>query len=148
MSKILLINGPNLNLLGEREPNIYGSNSLRDVEDALVKEAKSVNMTLVPFQSNHEGEIIDFIHRECSPGMGVIFNGGGYTHTSVAIRDAFLGKQVILVEVHVSNVYKREDFRRKSYFSDIAVGVIAGMGTDGYRYALDYFANLVEEKNR
>jgi len=141
MTKILLINGPNLNLLGEREPEIYGSGSLKDIEESLTKEAKQKGIDLISFQSNHEGEIIDFIHQECSPGIGVIFNGGGYTHTSVAIRDAFLGKQVVLVEVHVSNVYKREEFRRKSFFSDIAVGVIAGMGISGYSYALDYFWN-------
>lgn len=144
MTKILLINGPNLNLLGEREPDIYGKSSLKEIEESLVEDARHKGFDLIPFQSNHEGEIIDFIHQKGTPGMGVIFNGGGYTHTSIAIRDAFLGKQVVLVEVHVSNVYQREDFRRKSFFSDIAVGVIAGMGVDGYAYALDYFCNRMK----
>ena len=140
MKNLLLLNGPNLNLLGEREPEIYGSTTLCDIEKEIGTLAAGKGIPFSAFQSNHEGELIDFIHENCSSGDGVIFNPGGFTHTSVALRDALLGREAVLVEVHISNVHARESFRRHSYFSDIAKGVIAGLGVNGYRYAFDFLA--------
>jgi len=140
MRPIFLINGPNLNLLGEREPEIYGSLTLADVESELSSLAAERGLPFSAFQSNHEGALIDFIQDNCPPGCGVILNPGGFTHTSVALRDALSAREVHLVEVHISNVHAREAFRRHSYFSDIAEAVIAGLGTAGYRYAFDFLS--------
>ncbi|MCK4906533.1 MAG: type II 3-dehydroquinate dehydratase [Spirochaetes bacterium] len=138
MKKILLINGPNLNLLGEREPDLYGKSTLKDIEDTLKERIKGSGIDLVCFQSNHEGEIIDFLQAECSKGTGIILNAGAFTHTSIAIRDTLIAKEALIVEVHLSNIYKRESFRKRSYFSDISAGVIAGLGPGVYEYALDF----------
>jgi 3-dehydroquinate dehydratase-2 len=142
MSKVLVINGPNLNLLGSREPHIYGSATLADVEDGLRTQATELGLELDCFQSNHEGAIVDRIHQARDEGVGfVIINPGAYTHTSVAIRDAFGGVAIPFVEVHISNVHKREAFRHHSYLSDVAEAVMAGFGTLGYGLALQFVAS-------
>ena len=133
MNKILLINGPNLNLLGQREPEKYGSSSLSDVEAAVRSIVNEHGGQLVTFQSNHEGEIVEVIQNAKKQGVeAVIINPGAFTHTSVAIRDAFLAVQLPFVEVHISNIFKREEFRHHSYLSDIAIGCIIGLGVQGY----------------
>ncbi len=136
--KVAIINGPNLNLLGNREKSIYGEITLREIENNLKKIAKEYGAELLFFQSNHEGEIINFIH-DLPSLTGVIINPAAFTHTSVAIRDALLAKSIAFIEVHLSNVYAREDFRKKSFFSDQALGVITGLGAHGYEMALQYF---------
>ncbi len=137
--KLLLVNGPNLNLLGTREPEVYGSTTLADVEQAAVAQASAVGASLASFQSNHEGALIDRIHAARSEGVdAIVINPGGLTHTSVALRDALAGVAIPFVEVHVSNIHKREEFRHHSYLSGIAVGVICGLGVDGYRVAIDF----------
>lgn len=136
---ILVLNGPNLNLLGTREPQVYGSTTLDEINAELVALAAKAGCKLECFQSNHEGALIDRIHAARTDGTEfAIINPGAFTHTSVAIRDAFAGVALPFVEVHVSNVHKREAFRHHSYLSDIAVGVIVGLGVHGYRLALDY----------
>jgi 3-dehydroquinate dehydratase II len=136
---ILVLNGPNLNLLGTREPQVYGSTTLEEINAELVALAAKAGTKLDCFQSNHEGALIDRIHAARTDGtMFAIINPGAFTHTSVAIRDAFSGVALPFIEVHLSNVYKREPFRHHSYLSDIAVGVICGLGVHGYRLALDF----------
>lgn len=136
---ILVLNGPNLNLLGTREPQVYGSTTLEEISAELVALAAKAGSKLECFQSNHEGALIDRIHAARTDGTTfAIINPGAFTHTSVAIRDAFAGVALPFIEVHLSNVYKREPFRHHSYLSDIAVGVIVGLGVHGYRLALDY----------
>ena len=136
---LLLLNGPNLNLLGTREPEVYGSTTLADVEQAAREQAAAAQAALATFQSNHEGALIDRIHAARSEQVdAIIINPGGLTHTSVALRDALAGVAIPFVEVHISNIHKREAFRHKSFLSDIAVGVICGLGTDGYRAAIDF----------
>jgi 3-dehydroquinate dehydratase-2 len=135
--KVLLLNGPNLNLLGTREPAIYGAATLADVEAMCRKESEALSLELATFQSNHEGQLIDRIHAARGEGVRfIVINPGGLTHTSVALRDALAGVAIPFIEVHVSNVHKREAFRHHSYLSDIAEGVIVGLGTIGYRLAL------------
>jgi 3-dehydroquinate dehydratase-2 len=141
MSKVLVINGPNLNLLGTREPHIYGSTTLADVEAGLQAQAKELGLELDCFQSNHEGAIVDRVHQARTEGVKfVLINPGAYTHTSVAIRDALNGVAIPFVEVHISNVHKREAFRHHSYLSDVAEAVMAGFGTLGYSLALQFIA--------
>lgn len=136
---ILLLNGPNLNLLGTREPQVYGSTTLKEIETELVELAKKAGAKLDCYQSNHEGALIDRIHAARTDGTEfVIINPGAFTHTSVAIRDALSGVAIPFIELHLSNVHKREVFRHHSYLSDVAVGVICGLGVHGYRLALDY----------
>ena len=138
MATLLVINGPNLNLLGEREPEVYGDLSLSDIEKRLTDKARAVGHEVSCFQSNAEAELIDRIHQARTDGTAlIIINPGAYTHTSVALRDAFLGVSIPFIEVHISNVHAREAFRRESYLSDIAVGVITGLGVKGYELALD-----------
>lgn len=136
---ILLINGPNLNLLGTREPEIYGATTLADVEAAAIAQGEAAGHQVDCFQSNHEGAIVDRLHAARTDGTRfVIINPGAYTHTSVAIRDAFSGVQLPFCEVHISNVHAREEFRRHSFLADIAVGVLTGFGTHGYTMAMTY----------
>lgn len=138
-SKILLINGPNLNLLGTREPEVYGSMTLLDVEIAAKQQSQEKNAELFCFQSNHEGALIDRIHAAKQEKIdAIIINPGGLTHTSVALRDALAGVSIPFIEVHISNIHQREAFRHHSYLSSIAKGVICGLGTDGYRLAIDF----------
>ncbi|HEV2211831.1 MAG TPA: type II 3-dehydroquinate dehydratase [Gammaproteobacteria bacterium] len=137
MAQILLLNGPNLNLLGKREPHIYGPDTLAAIEKHLSTRAQELGHPLVCFQSNHEGELIDRIQTAATDGTAIIlFNPGGYTHTSIALRDALLAVALPFFEVHISNPYRREHFRRHSYFTDIAVGCISGCGALGYELAL------------
>lgn len=142
MSKsILLINGPNLNLLGLREPHLYGSTTLSDVVDAAQKQTDDLGIQLHSFQSNHEGAIIDRLHEARGTDCGfIIVNPGGLTHTSVALRDALLGVEIPFVELHVTNVHAREPWRHHSYLSDKAVGVICGLGVFGYTAAIAFAA--------
>jgi len=134
--KILIINGPNLNLLGEREPEVYGSESLKDLCDWLAKEAVAKDLDLAFFQSNHEGELIDFLHDNRRIAKGVVINPGGLTHYSVALRDAIAGCQIPTVEVHISDIHAREDFRKVSMIKDVCIAQISGQGKQGYVEAL------------
>lgn len=138
-SNLLLLNGPNLNLLGTREPAVYGHTTLADVESAARQQAKAAHARLQTFQSNHEGLLIDRIHAARDEQVdAIIINPGGLTHTSVALRDALAGVAIPFIEVHISNVHQREAFRHHSFLSAIATGVICGLGTDGYRLAIDF----------
>lgn len=134
MKKILLVNGPNLNLLGTREPEIYGNTTLQDVENQVSEYFKEEDLDCLSFQSNHEGQILDFLHQNRDADY-LIINPGGLTHTSVVLRDAISGIEVPFIEVHISNVHARESFRHHSYLSEISSGVIAGCGTEGYLLA-------------
>jgi 3-dehydroquinate dehydratase-2 len=133
----LLLNGPNLNLLGSREPDIYGATTLEDIETKLIRSANAQGAKLSAYQSNAEHLLIEKIHEAQGNIDGIIINPGAFTHTSVAIRDAILGVNIPFIEVHISNVHKRESFRHHSYFSDIAVGSIVGLGVQGYDFALE-----------
>lgn len=136
---LLLLNGPNLNLLGTREPEVYGSTTLADIESAAVAQAKNAGASLVVFQSNHEGVLIDRIQAAKTEGIdAIVINPAAFTHTSVALRDALAGVAIPFIEVHISNIHQRETFRHHSYLSGIAVGVICGLGVEGYRLAIDY----------
>ena len=138
MSKILLLNGPNLNLLGTREPLVYGHETLADVEARVATRCKARGADVVCFQSNHEGALIDRVHTARTDGTGfIVINPGGLTHTSVALRDALAGVAIPFIEVHVSNVHRREAFRHHSCLSEIAAGVIVGFGVAGYSMAVD-----------
>ena len=140
--KIIVLNGPNLNRLGKRQPDVYGSTTLVDVEEMVSSRAAERGAEVECFQSNHEGELIEKVHAAADEGHPVIINPGGFTHTSVALRDALaeIADGAGFVEVHISNVHAREEFRHHSYLSDIATGVIVGLGIDGYRLALRWFA--------
>lgn len=147
---ILLLNGPNLNLLGTREPDKYGSETLSDVELSCQVYLKSHGVNLVAKQSNHEGVLIDDIHQAhadflAGSCLGIVFNPGAYTHTSIALHDAIRGTQVPVVEVHISNVHAREEFRHHSYISPVAQGTIIGMGTLGYNLGLQFLLNSYSE---
>ena len=138
MPKILLLNGPNLNLLGTREPQVYGHDTLADVEAMAARIGAARSCAVECLQSNHEGVLIDRIHAARGDGTGfIVINPGGFTHTSVALRDALVGVAIPFIEVHVSNVHKREAFRHHSYLSEIAAGVIVGFGVGGYTMALN-----------
>ncbi|MGZ7496744.1 type II 3-dehydroquinate dehydratase [Corynebacterium sp. ZY180755] len=140
---ILVLNGPNLNRLGKRQPEVYGSTTLADVESMIKNKAEALSVTVDCKQSNHEGELIEWVHEAADNGWPVIINPGGFTHTSVALRDALaeVSDGAGFVEVHISNVHAREEFRHHSYLSPIARGVIAGLGIKGYLLALEYFAS-------
>ena len=133
---LLLINGPNLNLVGKREPNIYGAQTLEDIQRELSTLASQLGVELNFFQSNSEGEIIDCIQKSVGSIDGIIINAGAYTHTSIALRDALLGVAIPYVEVHLSNIYSREEFRHKSFLSDRALGLVCGFGANSYHLAL------------
>jgi len=135
---VLVIQGPNLNLLGSREPEVYGKATLDDIHQKLAKLAKQVDISLETYQSNHEGELIDRVQKAKKDGASfIIINPGGFTHTSVALRDALAGVAIPFIEVHLSNIHQREEFRKHSYFSDLAMGVICGLGAHGYELALN-----------
>ena len=137
MTDILIINGPNLNLLGTREPEIYGKESLSDVEQSLKELSKEKNIEISFVQSNAEHEIINYIQgAKLEKIKFIIINPGPLTHTSIALRDTFLSVEIPFIEIHISNIHKREEFRKKSFLSDISDGVIVGCGTNGYRYGL------------
>lgn len=138
MAKILVLHGPNLNLLGVREPEVYGRDTLGDIGAFLVQRAQAAGQELETFQSNAEHALIDRIHQARLDGTAIILiNPGAFTHTSIALRDALAGVAIPFIELHLSNVHAREEFRRHSYLSDIAAGVICGFGADSYRLALD-----------
>lgn len=141
-SNILVLNGPNLNLLGTREPDIYGKQTLADIEHELAAHAKRSSVSVAFFQSNHEGALIDRVHLARTDGTDfIIVNAGALTHTSIALRDAFASVSIRFIEVHLSNPQRREAFRHRSYLADLAVGTILGLGAAGYRYALDFAVN-------
>jgi 3-dehydroquinate dehydratase II len=136
---VLVLHGPNLNLLGTREPTVYGSVTLPDIDRELTQIAQEAGATLQSLQSNHEGVLIDRVHAARTDGTDfIVINPGAFTHTSVALRDAFAGVAIPFVEVHISNVHRREPFRHHSYFSDLAEGVIVGLGAQGYSLALRF----------
>ena len=141
---VLVINGPNLNMLGQREPAVYGSSTLADINIMLEQEAKRLNLSLETFQSNSEGAIVDKIQQACGQVAAIIINPGAYTHTSIAIRDALLLLDIPIVEIHLSNTYKREDFRKTSLIADIVTGRIVGFGAFGYIMALQAIGQRVQ----
>lgn len=141
---ILLLNGPNLNMLGVREPELYGNLSLEAIELQVAARATAHQFTLEAFQSNHEGEMIDKLHEAFGVIKGLIINPGGYTHTSVSLRDAVSMLNVPTVEVHLTNIHARESFRQVSYISGVSTGVICGFGAIGYLYAVDAVANIIK----
>ena len=147
MNSILVIHGPNLNLLGTREPEVYGSQTLADVNQRLQQQAQELGLALETYQSNHEGEIVEAIHRARWQHQAIIINPAAFTHTSVAVRDALAGVAIPFIEVHLSNVYQREPFRHHSFMSDLAVGVICGLGAYGYEAALSYWAQKLKAKS-
>jgi len=141
MREIAVINGPNLNLLGVREPEVYGTETLQDIETKLSSLAADLNLSVRFKQSNAEHELVDFVHQCLHDQVaGIIINPAAFTHTSVALRDALLGTQIPFIEVHLSNIHAREAFRSDSWFSDVAVGTICGLGSKGYQMALRYWA--------
>ncbi|MCL1946334.1 MAG: type II 3-dehydroquinate dehydratase [Chitinivibrionia bacterium] len=147
--KIGILNGPNLNLLGKREPDIYGNLTLDDLKNQLLSAAKNKNITLEFAQSNVEGELINIIQEWAKENCdGVIFNPGAYTHTSIALRDAISSLNMPFVEVHISNIYKREEFRQHSFTAGASVGVISGLGFFGYVAALQYLTEFNEKKSK
>jgi 3-dehydroquinate dehydratase-2 len=143
VAPVLVLNGPNLNMLGKRQPEIYGRETLADIEAACRVEAKGLDLALDFFQSNHEGALVDRIQQAREANSGIIINAGAYTHTSVALLDALNAAEKPVIEVHLSNIYKREEFRHHSYISPVAVGVICGFGSQGYLLALQAMARLV-----
>ena len=143
--KILIIHGPNLNMLGKREPDIYGATTLEEINAALTNKAKGLGAEVTFFQSNSEGEIVSNIQDAMSKFDGVVINPGAYTHTSVAIRDAILSSGLPVVEVHISNIHKREDFRQKSFVSGVALGVISGFGVNSYMLGLSGVVDYLKD---
>ncbi|NEQ99842.1 MAG: type II 3-dehydroquinate dehydratase [Cyanothece sp. SIO2G6] len=146
MLSILVLHGPNLNLLGWREPEVYGDSTLDDINHSLTVVAQSLDVELTVLQSNHEGVLIDTIHDARSVHQGIIVNAGAYTHTSVAIRDAIAGVALPTVEVHLSNIYKRESFRHHSYIAPVVLGQISGFGTQSYVLGLHALVSYLRQK--
>jgi len=145
MAKILILNGPNLNLLGTREPEIYGSDTLADITQSIEKSVDSDKTSISQFQSNSESDLVDKIHQASQDNIDfILINPAAFTHTSIAIRDALLGTKIPFIEIHLSNVHKREEFRQHSYFSDIAVGTIVGLGAQGYELSLQAALRYLE----
>ena len=147
MNKIIILNGPNLNLLGEREKDQYGNITLKDIENSCKNFATKNNIKLSFFQSNIEGELVNQIQKSRNEQDGLIINAGGYTHTSVAIHDALKILKIPIIELHISNVYNREEFRHKSLISNVAKGVICGFGADGYLMSLKAINKFLEDEN-
>lgn len=137
MSSILVLNGPNLNLLGTRQPEIYGTTTLRDIEEECVRHAKERGASCICFQSNHEGALVDAIHAARGEHDGVILNAGAYTHTSIALMDAIISTELPVIELHLSNIHAREEFRHTSFIAKAAIGQICGFGATGYPLAID-----------
>ena len=143
-TRLLVLHGPNLNLLGTREPGYYGLRTLADINIALARRAEQAGVELETFQSNHEGALIERVHAAREQGVSyIIINPAAYTHTSVALRDALAATAIPFIEVHLSNVHAREEFRHHSYFSDMATGVICGLGSEGYLLALEYLLSKI-----
>jgi 3-dehydroquinate dehydratase-2 len=142
--RLLLVNGPNLNTLGDREALIYGTTTLAEIEAAVAARAAALGAEALAFQSNHEGAIIDWLQREKAAAHGIVINAGALTHTSIALRDAIAGAALPTVEVHISNVWKREPFRHESFLSPVVNGVIAGLGVQGYLLAVDALVTIIK----
>ena len=147
-NNIIIINGPNLNLLGEREKNKYGTMSLKEIENNCLSFCKKNGLNLTFYQSNIEGEIVEKIQSARSSFNGLIINAGGYTHTSVAIHDSLKILKIPIIELHITNIYNREEFRHKSLISNVATGVICGFGSEGYVMSLNAMNNLIKNENR
>ena len=145
MAKVLLLNGQNLTLLGSREPEIYGATTLREIEERVESILSEHQINCESFQSNSEGEIIDWLHKHRGADF-LLLNPGALAHTSVGLRDAVLGVGIPFIEIHLSNVHKREEFRHHSYFSDIAIGALAGLGVKGYLLAAEFAVDYIEQK--
>lgn len=144
-ASVMILNGPNLNMLGTREPAIYGSQTLEDVESACQEQADTLGLAIDFRQSNHEGELVSWIQQARGEHDGIIINAGAYTHTSIAILDALTSAELPVIEVHLSNIFRREAFRHHSYISLVAKGVICGLGVHGYRLALDAMARIIDK---
>lgn len=144
-SSLLLLNGPNLNMLGIREPEIYGKETLADIQERCREKAASLGITLESKQSNHEGELVEWIQQAMKNYSGIIINAGAFTHTSIALRDALAMLSIPVIEVHLSNIYKREEFRHKSLISGVVQGGIFGLGSQGYLLAIDAIHNLIKK---
>ncbi|BAU13614.1 3-dehydroquinate dehydratase [Leptolyngbya sp. NIES-3755] len=145
MSSILVLHGPNLNLLGKREPGVYGVVTLEQINQRLVQEARSLEVELAALQSNHEGVLVDAIQAAMGEHQGILINPGAYTHTSVAIRDAIAAVNLPTVEVHLSNIHKREEFRHHSYIAPVAIGQICGFGAESYRLGLHALVHYLRQ---
>ena len=143
MAKIIVLHGPNLNLLGQREKSIYGSLTLDDINKTLEEMASDSGIKIECYQSNHEGKLVDLIQDKCNEETILLINPGAYTHTSVAIRDAILARRVKVIEIHMSNIYKREEFRHKSYIKDISEGQIIGFGSNSYVFAMQAAISMI-----
>jgi len=146
--RILLINGPNLNMLGRRQPEIYGTMTLQDIVDRVTKRAQELDVEVVPFQSNHEGAIVDFLQQNGPQADGILINAGALTHYGLTLRDAFEAIQKPFVEVHISNVHAREEFRHHSVLADIAVAQVAGLGWRGYITALESLVSILQDRQK
>ncbi|ADO77035.1 type II 3-dehydroquinate dehydratase [Halanaerobium praevalens] len=147
MQKVAIIHGPNLNMLGIREPEIYGGTNLAALNNDLKKKAKEIDLELEIIQTNHEGEIVDFLQQNYKELSGIVINPGGLTHTSVVLRDALASVRLAVIEVHISNIYRREEYRKKSITAEAAVGLITGLGVYGYVLALEALKKiLIKEK--
>jgi len=146
MESILILNGPNLNLLGQREPGVYGKLDLNEINRRLVEAGKDLGLEVRTFQSNHEGALIDALHEAQNWAQGVVFNPGGYTHTSVALRDAIAAIQIPVIEVHLSNVHSREEFRRISMLAPVCKGSIAGFGWRSYLLGMHALAGIIADR--
>lgn len=144
MKSILILNGPNLNLLGQREPEIYGSDTIDDIEKICMAKALELNLKIAMAQSNVEGEIVNLIQSTINTHDGIILNAGAYTHTSISIMDAISAVNIPTIEVHISNIYQRESFRQKSYIGKVALGQICGFGINGYGLAIQALANILK----
>lgn len=144
---ILVLHGPNLNLLGKREPGVYGAATLDDINRSLETDAASLQVKITAFQSNHEGALVDAIHAALGQHQGILINPGAYTHTSVALRDAIAGVALPTVEVHLSNVYKREAFRHHSFIAPVAIGQISGFGAESYRLGLRALVHYLQQNS-
>ena len=147
MPTVLLLNGPNLNLLGSREPEIYGSTTLKEIEEKVEAILSGHEIQCESFQSNSEGEIIDWLHKHRGADF-LLLNPGALAHTSVGLRDAVLGVEITFVEIHLTNIHKREEFRHHSYFSDIAIGALAGLGVKGYLLAAEFAVDFIKQKGK
>lgn len=146
MQKVAVIHGPNLNMLGLREPEIYGTTNLKMLNQDLKKKAESLDLEIEIMQSNHEGEIVDFLHQDYQELAGVVINPGGLTHTSVVLRDALASVRLPVIEVHISNIHRREEFRKKSITAEAAVGQITGLGVYGYILALEGLKEVLRKE--
>jgi len=147
LSSILVLHGPNLNLLGQREPEVYGFTNLEDINSLLEEEAKKLSVVIAALQSNHEGVLVDAIHAARNEHQGILINAGAYTHTSVALRDALTAVMLPTVEVHISNIYQRETFRHHSYIAPVVLGQISGFGAESYRLGLQALVNYLSKSS-